>query len=384
MQGTIEVTNPAPMDAELASVSDVVSGGIVAAVDCPSLTVPAGGTLVCSYGPVYLPDGGDRVNVATATLNNNDGGTTDFVGTATVSFRSAVVEELDTEVDVTDGMEGFLGTVRYDEVPVHFTYTRMISADGSSGDLIVVDNEVTLVTNDTSTTSTATATVALFEVRTVTLGYEDLPRDQPNDWDYNDLVVDIEPVLEVSPDHDLLAIEFTIRQQLGAGPTGGLTNFVHTFNVQPYADAFSCDGTYRLETTRNGVATAATGSYQRGDNFVIVPFTATPPDVVKLRIEFDVPVGSGCPFQYSNLDVLGQFHGEWLFFDPWIQPWDTGEEIHLLRPPESEYRILTVPVDWQWPVPDGKHIWDYYPKVKAPDPSKPQEGPIFVPQWWVD
>ena len=43
VQGTIEVTNPAPMDAELASVSDVVSGGIVAAVDCPSLTVPAGG-----------------------------------------------------------------------------------------------------------------------------------------------------------------------------------------------------------------------------------------------------------------------------------------------------------------------------------------------------
>ena len=179
-----------------------------------------------------------------------------------------------------------------------------------------------------------------------------------------------------------MAIEFTIRQQLGAGPTGGLTNFVHTLNLQPFQDAFSCDGTYTLEQTRNGVTTVRTGPYSVATTAAI-PFTKTPPDVVNLRIDFDVPA-AGCPFDLGIGDVLGQYHGEWLFFDPWIQPWDTGEKIQLLRPPESEYRILAVPVDWQWPVPDGKHIWDYYPKVNAPDPSKPQEGPIFVPQWWVD
>ena len=72
---------------------------------------------MCSYGPVYLPDGGDRVNVATATLNNNNGGTTDFVGTAPVDFGSAALEEFDTEVEVTDSLQADPGdgalTTRY-------------------------------------------------------------------------------------------------------------------------------------------------------------------------------------------------------------------------------------------------------------------------------
>ena len=247
----------------------------------------------------------------------------------------------------------------------------------------MVDNEVTLATNDTGTISTATATVALFELRTVTVGYEDLPTDQLNDWDYNDLVVDINPVLDVSPDHDLLALSFEIRQAPGAGPPAGLTHFTHFFHLRPFSDAFSCDGAYSLKTTRGGVTTVQTGLYQRGDDFLIHSNTADPPDVINLRIEFDVPAGVGCPFELADVDVLGQFHGEWLFFDPWIKPWDTGEEIHVLQPPGCECRILTVPVDWQWPVPDGKHIWDYYPKVQPPDPSRPQTGPVFVPQWWV-
>ena len=112
---------------------------------------------MCQYGPAYLPDNGARENVATATLTNNDGGTTEFVGTAIVDPSEAVLTELDTEVEVTDDMEGFLGVVRYDEVPVTFNYTRQIVANGATGDLIVVENEVTLVTNDTGTTSTAVA-----------------------------------------------------------------------------------------------------------------------------------------------------------------------------------------------------------------------------------
>ena len=112
----IQVSNPAPIDAVIKSVTDVVSVGINATVDCGvtfPYTLQAGKTLTCSYS-ADLPDGSDRVNTATATLQNysyGDGdptedGTTDFTGTADVLFANAVINESDKCVTVSDPLMG--------------------------------------------------------------------------------------------------------------------------------------------------------------------------------------------------------------------------------------------------------------------------------------
>ncbi len=214
----------------------------------------------------------------------------------------------------------------------------------------------------------------------VTVGYEDLPMGGGNDWDYNDLVIDITWVLEVSAQDDLLAATFTITQEPGAGPTAGMTAYKHEFHLQPYEDAFTCDGRYTLRTTRSGSTSTETGVYTRGRDFTIIPDTRHPPKSVELSIEFDAPPGGGCPFEFSNLDPVSSYHGRWLFFDPWLKVKNTGESIRVKTAPYCECRILTVPVDWEWPKPDGNSIWNRYPKVKRPE--DPNLGPIFEPEWW--
>jgi len=390
VEGTITIDNPAPIDAVLSSVSDLVSPDIVAAVTCPSLTVPQGGSLTCTYGPVPLPDDSTRTNTATVTLINNNGDTTDFGDTADVDFAQAIVNEIDAEVEVTDEFRNLppevLGTIRFDEAPVDFTYTRKITVEVDICELFVVNNTATLVTADTGTVLTDSAPVEVFELCKVTLGYEDLPRDAGNDWDYNDLVVDVEPYLDVSPEHDLLSVTWTVIQMQGAGPTAGMTAFVHTFHFRPEIDAFSCDGTYTLNVLSNGGTTTETGTYTRGDDFLLIPNTGEPPDEIELRIDFDVPAPGACPFDLGGFDPISEYHGEWLFFDPWlyidILP---PQEIHVLRAPEPlapEPRILTVPVDWDWPQPDGNPVWNPYPQVLPPNPAAPGLGPIFTQYWW--
>lgn len=109
--GTIVISNPAPDDALLTGVADVISDGLNATVDCPSLVVPAGGTLECTYEHDALPDAETRSNTATATQQNHDhsvadgaqaSGTTDYSGDHDVAFDNADVTELDACVDVYD------------------------------------------------------------------------------------------------------------------------------------------------------------------------------------------------------------------------------------------------------------------------------------------
>lgn len=98
--GTITVSNPAPMDAHLTGVTDEILGAGSAAVSCPSTTVPAGGTLACTYS-ASLADATDRVNEATATLENTPSGTTGFTGSAAVDFGDPTTLVNDT-VTVND------------------------------------------------------------------------------------------------------------------------------------------------------------------------------------------------------------------------------------------------------------------------------------------
>jgi len=95
VSGTITIQNPNPQRAAvLTSVTDVISDGLAADVNCPSLTVPAGGSLECSYSR-DLPNGEARTNTATATQQNyafdktgssNEAGSTPYSVTEDVTF----------------------------------------------------------------------------------------------------------------------------------------------------------------------------------------------------------------------------------------------------------------------------------------------------------
>jgi hypothetical protein len=133
-------------------------------------------------------------------------------------------------------------------------------------------------------------------------------------------------------------------------------------------DTFGCDGTYDLDV--GGVV--STGEYDddAGLDAITVPNTGSFVDSM-LTITFDAP----CPFSFPTVvpgTVAGTYHGETLFFDPYIKVNNTGQEIHT-----GDVRMLVVPIDWTWPTPDGNAIWNVYPKVTAGNP------PTFVPYWWT-
>lgn len=173
VQGNIDVYNPAPIDASITSVSDIVSPSIGATVDCGvtfPYTLSAGSTLNCTYSAT-LPNSSSRTNTATATLQNHDydsdgigtdSGTTDFSGSADVDFTgSTLSDEIDECVDVSDTLQGFLGQACADQAPYTFDYqiqvTDIIDTDvlGSSS----IENTATFVTNDTGTTGSDDNTV---------------------------------------------------------------------------------------------------------------------------------------------------------------------------------------------------------------------------------
>ena len=186
--GTITVVNPNPLQgALLLSVADV-AGGHTADVDCgvafPHLLAP-GGTLTCTY-TVDLPSGANRTNTATATRQAfayaPDGtgtptGTTSASGTALIDFSGAAVSKVDECVDVTDSLQGTLGTLCEDAAPGSFQYSRFVgpfAAPGQCGDQEVV-NTADFVAGDTGATGdsswTVHVTVACDQGCTLTPGY---------------------------------------------------------------------------------------------------------------------------------------------------------------------------------------------------------------------
>lgn len=156
VEGDITIHNPDPtLTATITGVTDVVSSGLAATVDC-GVTFPynlaPGGTLECTYGPLGLPDGTPRTNTATVTTTGKvDGGT----GTADVAFGdpTTVVDEC---IDVTDDKKGTLGTVCVDELPKTFEYTMDVSGECGESQFV---NIASFVTNDTGATGSDSHTV---------------------------------------------------------------------------------------------------------------------------------------------------------------------------------------------------------------------------------
>lgn len=184
--GDVWIANSRPTRAAgLVAVTDSMSGGIDAAVDCPSLVVPAAGSLHCTY-TADLPDGSARTNTATATLQNvsiaSDGtvtasGTTGFDsgGVAVVFGDPDTV--IDACVDVDDSLEGALGTVCAADAPASFHYPHSVgpyeSPEGRGTHEVV--NVGSFVAGDTGTAGedswTVTVTVPCPPGCTLTPGY---------------------------------------------------------------------------------------------------------------------------------------------------------------------------------------------------------------------
>lgn len=121
VSGTITIQNPAPMAATLTVVSDTIQGVGDAVVTCQALSVPANGSLQCTYS-ASLPNANTRLNTATATLQNTPSGTTTFSGTANITFGGPTTE-VDKCVTVTDDRYGNLGQVCADSPNKTFSYS---------------------------------------------------------------------------------------------------------------------------------------------------------------------------------------------------------------------------------------------------------------------
>jgi hypothetical protein len=152
VKGAISVSNSAPIPALIKSVSDMVSSGIPAVVNCGvtfPYTLPPGGSLNCSY-IAGLPDAVNRNNAATVTLQNVQGGTTDFSATIPFGFTSAVRTDIDECATVSDSLQGSLGTVCYgvDSLPKTFSYARTLGPFSNPGNTSV-NNTASFATNDT-------------------------------------------------------------------------------------------------------------------------------------------------------------------------------------------------------------------------------------------
>ncbi|RKT45777.1 hypothetical protein [Thiocapsa rosea] len=162
VSGLITIDNIGTIPANIASVTDVVSDGIAADVDCGvtfPYSLPADDSLECTYS-TGLPDASDRVNTATVTATN---ATEPFTATADVLFSETPTNESDECIDVTDTNVPPLGTVCADEAPKTFLYSLTFGTEGADvvlecGETIHI-NTAAFLTNDTETTGSADWTV---------------------------------------------------------------------------------------------------------------------------------------------------------------------------------------------------------------------------------
>ena len=148
VSGEITIKNPAPMDAPLSGVIDL-SG----AVTCTSMTVPAGDSLVCSY-TLPVADASSFTNIAIAIMTNGVA----YTGTKDVVFDPTPSTELDECVDVTDSLQGALGTAC--KQTASYTYDLTVGPYDVCGNYNFV-NVASFLSNDQGKTGSDDHTIAV-------------------------------------------------------------------------------------------------------------------------------------------------------------------------------------------------------------------------------
>jgi hypothetical protein len=170
VSGTVTVNNPHPTQAASGvTVTDTISGIGAVTVSCPSTTIAAATSMVCTYGPVALPNGDSRTNTASATTST--AGISGGSGTAAVTF-AAPTTIADNCVVVSDTIKGVLSSnLCAGEV---FNYPIVINANDLVCGANTINNIASLISDD-NVTETANATVnvdvACVHGCTLTQGY---------------------------------------------------------------------------------------------------------------------------------------------------------------------------------------------------------------------
>jgi hypothetical protein len=159
VEGVITIYNPFNLEAEIMSVTDVISDDIEAIVDCgvdfPHILGHAE-TLECEYES-DLPDALNRLNTATVVVTEASE-VEGNVGFAEVDFETAAVNEIDECIDVDDDLFGPLGTVCADDPSedMEFSYTLTFGQHEDAEvplecGLNEIENIASFITNDTET-----------------------------------------------------------------------------------------------------------------------------------------------------------------------------------------------------------------------------------------
>jgi hypothetical protein len=169
LTGTITVNNPNDWEAIVVDITDAVdNGGVCTVTNGDDVSVPASGSVNRTYSCTYAsaPSPASGTNTATATwdaaLYHTPTGTD--TGTAAANFSGAPTTVVDECIDVTDDVEGFLGTVCVgDANPTTFHYSRTIApADyGNVCGTFTFDNTASFETNDTAATGSDSETVTV-------------------------------------------------------------------------------------------------------------------------------------------------------------------------------------------------------------------------------
>ncbi len=171
--GTITISNPAPMDANIVSVVDVLPNGVVASVECAQgVTAPANSTVACGYSAVP----GAAItgnNTVTVTLQTS-AGVNPYIGAAPVTF-GAPTTELSATVNLTDDRAGALGVFTNGQTatyPQAFTCADVVLEEGETNRSYTFDN--TAAIDGTTATDTARVTVTCWKppvLKTATTSY---------------------------------------------------------------------------------------------------------------------------------------------------------------------------------------------------------------------
>src|SRR5689334_2963070 len=187
VQGTISIHNPSPMTATIASVSDLITGGITPALDCGvSFPYALGSdqTLQCTY-QTALPDGAPRTNTATVATTGAVG---DGSGSAAVTFGDPTTQ-VNASIHVADSNGGAWqfnssGSVSYD---------RTFQCPGG-----VHGNTATIV--ETGQSDSASVSVQCYDLRVTKDAHTALDRD----WSWTIVKTADQQELTLSPGQQLL------------------------------------------------------------------------------------------------------------------------------------------------------------------------------------
>jgi hypothetical protein len=152
VSGIITIRNPTDADVWITDVTDVLSDGTHAIVDCSDLwnPLPGGFTSTCTY---TASGTGDRPTKNTATAYFDGGSSTIEVD---VNYADPV-SEVDECIQVVDDQFGSLGKVCADQLPKTFTYDKTFKYD-VCGEYQFV-NIASFATNDTGSTGSDSWTV---------------------------------------------------------------------------------------------------------------------------------------------------------------------------------------------------------------------------------